>query len=70
LKDENSGGHVARVHPAFKTRGQPTFIDFGRPYPYETVTAIIRALDRGNLAAQTATAGDLRYRWRIFAHIT
>ena len=39
-------GQVARVHLAFKTRGQPTFIDFGQPYPHETFTAIIWSLDR------------------------
>ncbi|MGE5326096.1 MAG: hypothetical protein ACM3NO_03585 [Deltaproteobacteria bacterium] len=63
-------GQMACLLPAFRTRGQPTFIDFVRPYPHETFTAIIRVLDRGNLAAHTRTAGRLRYAWRIFAHIT
>jgi hypothetical protein len=40
-------GPVARVHLAFKTRGQPTFIDLVRPYPHAPFTAIIWGLDRG-----------------------
>jgi hypothetical protein len=40
-------GPVARVHLAFKTRGQPTFIDFGRPHPDQNFTAVIWGLDRG-----------------------
>ena len=40
-------GQVARVHLAFKTRGQPTFIDFVRPYPHAPFTAVIWGLDRG-----------------------
>lgn len=40
-------GQVATVHLAFRTRGQPTFINFGKPYPHHAFTAIIWGLDRG-----------------------
>jgi hypothetical protein len=40
-------GQVGSVHLAFKTRGQPTFVNFGRPYPHQVFTAIIWGLDRG-----------------------
>jgi hypothetical protein len=40
-------GQVASMHFAFKTRGQPTFINLGRPYPHQVFTAIIWGLDRG-----------------------
>jgi len=35
------------VHLAFKTRGQPTYLNFGKPYPQQVFTAIIWGLDRG-----------------------
>lgn len=38
---------MAGVHLAFRTRGQPTFIDFGRPHPHQEFTAVIWGLDRG-----------------------
>jgi curli biogenesis system outer membrane secretion channel CsgG len=40
-------GQVVRVHLAFKTRGQPTFLDFERPHPHAPFTAVIWGLDRG-----------------------
>jgi hypothetical protein len=40
-------GLVVRVHLAFKTRGQPTFLDFDHPYPHAPFTAVIWGLDRG-----------------------
>lgn len=40
-------GQVASEHFAFKSRGQPTFLNLGRPYPHQAFTAIIRGLDRG-----------------------
>lgn len=40
-------GHVATVRLAFRTRGQPTFLNFGTPYPHHVFTAIIWGLDRG-----------------------
>jgi hypothetical protein len=40
-------GQVVRVHLAFKTRGQPTFLDFESPHPHAPFTAIIWGLDRG-----------------------
>ena len=39
-------GQVASVHLAFKTRGQPTFLNFGKPYPHHVFTAVIWGLDR------------------------
>ncbi len=35
------------MHLAFKTRGQPTFLNFGKPYPHHVFTAVIWGLDRG-----------------------
>jgi len=40
-------GQVSGVHLAFRTRGQPTFLNFGRPYPHHVFTAVIWGLDRG-----------------------
>ena len=40
-------GQVVRVHLAFRTRGQPTFLDFERPHPHAPFTAIIWGLDHG-----------------------
>ena len=40
-------GLVASVHFAFKTRGQPTFLNFGKPYPHQMFAAVIWGLDRG-----------------------
>jgi hypothetical protein len=40
-------GQVVRVHLAFRTRGQPTFLDFERAHPHAPFTAVIWGLDRG-----------------------
>ena len=40
-------GQVAAVYLAFRSRGQPTFLNFGRPYPHSVFTAVIWGLDRG-----------------------
>ncbi len=34
-------GTVASAKYATASRGQPTFLDFGRPYPYENFVAVI-----------------------------
>jgi hypothetical protein len=39
-------GQVVNVHLAFKTRGQPTFLDFERPLPHQAFTAVIWGLER------------------------
>jgi hypothetical protein len=40
-------GQVASMHFAFKTRGQPTFLNFDKPYPHQPFAAVIWGLDRG-----------------------
>lgn len=39
-------GQVASAHFAYRTRGQPTFLNFGRTYPHQVFTAIIWGTDR------------------------
>jgi hypothetical protein len=41
------GGVVESAHFASRSRGQPTFLDFGRPYPTNQLfTALIWGCDR------------------------
>ena len=40
-------GLVASLHFAFKTRGQPPFLNLGKPYPHQVFTAVSWGLDRG-----------------------
>ncbi len=40
-------GRVASAHLAYRSRGQPTFLNLGRPYPHQVFTAVIWGLDRG-----------------------
>jgi len=40
-------GQVVSVPLAFKTRGQPTYLNFEKPYPNQVFTAVIWGLDRG-----------------------
>jgi hypothetical protein len=39
-------GAVESAHFAPRSRGQPTFLDFGRPYPNETFAALIWGSER------------------------
>jgi len=39
-------GVVASAHYAASARGQPTFLDFGKPHPNEEFTAVIFGDDR------------------------
>ena len=39
-------GTVESAHFAPRSRGQPTFLDFGRPYPNEMFTALIWGSER------------------------
>lgn len=39
-------GTVASAHYAFRTRGQPTFLNLDRPYPKETFTVVIWGVNR------------------------
>jgi hypothetical protein len=45
-------GMVMGIHYAGRSRGNPTFIDFGRPYPSQDFTVVIWSEDR-------ASFGDL-----------
>ena len=38
-------GRVAGVHRAVSSKGQPTFINFDNPHPYETFTIVIFGSD-------------------------
>jgi len=39
-------GRVASAHYSSKSRGRPTFLDFGRPYPHAVFAAVIWGDDR------------------------
>jgi hypothetical protein len=39
-------GNVVSVETIFHLRGEPTFINFGRPHPYQEFTAVLWAQDR------------------------
>lgn len=40
-------GQVASARLAFRTRGQPTYLNLDKPYPHQIFTAVIWGLDRG-----------------------
>ena len=40
-------GQVVSARLAFRTRGQPTYLNLDKPYPHQVFTAIIWGLDRG-----------------------
>jgi hypothetical protein len=39
-------GQVASVRPAFRTRRQPAYLNFEKPYPHQELTSVIWGLDR------------------------
>lgn len=39
-------GHVASAYYSSKSRGSPTFLDLGRPYPHAVFTVVIWGDDR------------------------
>jgi len=40
-------GKVVSTHYAVKSKGQPTFLNFGKPYPQQVFTVVIWNEDRG-----------------------
>jgi hypothetical protein len=42
---------IAEVHTASSSRGMPTFIDFDKPYPNQTFTAVIWQSDKERVGA-------------------
>lgn len=44
-------GIVASAHYATRTKGQPTFLNLGRPYPNHIFTALIWGSDRSKFSA-------------------
>ncbi len=44
-------GTVASEHTAMRSRGEPTFIDLGAPYPNQVFTILVWGADRGNVGA-------------------
>jgi DNA/RNA endonuclease YhcR with UshA esterase domain len=58
--DENGTvcGLVASAHFANGTKGQPTFLNLGRPYPNQVFTALIWGSDRSKFGTpETALSG-------------
>jgi DNA-binding response OmpR family regulator len=49
-------GYVANIHFSASTRGQPTFLDLGQPYPNQDFTVVIWASD---LSRFTGSPNDL-----------
>jgi hypothetical protein len=43
-------GQVASEHFAFRTRGQPTFLNLDQPYPHPVFTAVIWGTDRARFS--------------------
>ena len=41
-------GTVASAHLAYRSKGQPTFLNLNKPYPNQTFTVLIWGSDRGN----------------------
>lgn len=50
-------GMVASVHFAFRSRGQPTFLNLGRAYPNQEFTAVIWGEDRPKFGKPESLAG-------------
>jgi hypothetical protein len=48
-------GAVESAHFAPRSRGQPTFLDFGRPYPNELFTALIWGSERAKFGEPEKT---------------
>ncbi len=44
-------GYVASAHYSVRTRGQPTFLNLGHPYPHEDFTVVIWGPDRSRFSA-------------------
>lgn len=42
-------GTIAGEHTAFRSRGQPTFLDIGRPYPDQIFTVLIWGENRASV---------------------
>jgi len=51
---------VAGGHYAARTRGQPTFLDFGQPYPNPVFTVLIWGEDRPKFGAPEVTFRNKR----------
>ena len=51
-------GIVASTHYAGRSRGQPTFLDFGHPYPHQDLAAVVWGDDRDKFGALTELAGQ------------
>lgn len=51
-------GPVASAHYASRSRGQPTFLDFGEPYPAETFIAVIWGDDRAKFGTPESWIGQ------------
>jgi DNA/RNA endonuclease YhcR with UshA esterase domain len=43
-------GHVASSHFAYRSKGQPTFLNLSRPYPNQIFTVLIWGSDRKNFS--------------------
>lgn len=50
-------GPVAEVYHAWRSRGQPTFLDFDAAYPNEDFTAVVWVGDAGNFGNLSAYQG-------------
>lgn len=69
-------GNIIAVHTATNARGTPTFIDFGRPYPNQTLTVVIWQYDkarvgtvpRAGMLCVTGTITEYRGRPEIVLH--
>lgn len=69
-------GRIAETHTASASRGVPTFIDFERPYPNQTFTAVVWQRDKAivgtvptvNVICVTGTIIDYRGRPEIVLH--
>ncbi len=53
-------GLVASTRYASRSRGRPTFLNFGRPYPYQEFTVVIWGSDRARFGQPEITDRDKR----------
>ena len=51
-------GHVAGVHYAARSHGQPTFINLNKPYPNAPFTVLIWGSDRGKFGTPETAYSD------------
>lgn len=61
-------GKIAGVHTAYRSAGQPTFIDLDRAYPNEVFTAVIWGRDRAAVGTVSAVGHNVCFTGTISSY--